>query len=211
VIVRLTAHMRQALITASHQDGLRRTHETLHGQPPWPAPPMTLHALNRRGLVTYTRILNRKGDPVDIWRITEAGRQALNPPARNNRHRPRFLQREIWRGGDYTTNHRVSIDSDIAPGNRRTAVEVILTDEDLTRFAAAATRRRKRVLRDNGTSLDQQTIEQRLEQVTLAAGRSHFDVHSEIRLIRFMHNNGREHAALSRLTVLEARLSQRAA
>jgi hypothetical protein len=101
---KLTANMQAALERAQREDGIRRVHRTdKPGRPPWPAPAPTICALLRHGLLEHSRNRNRDGWWADIWKITDAGRLALDPPAGIRRARTRILQRDIWRGGDYTT------------------------------------------------------------------------------------------------------------
>lgn len=84
-MTRLTELMRTTLENAARQDGLRRTHDDKPGRPPWPMPHQSLNALVNRGLLAHTRTRNRKGYPLDIWRITDTGREALKPPQRISR------------------------------------------------------------------------------------------------------------------------------
>jgi hypothetical protein len=75
--------------------------------PRWPAHPGTLHALERRELVARGEIRNRDGWPVTTWTITDAGRQALEPPEIFRRERDVYLAHpnpDI--SGDYTTDPR---------------------------------------------------------------------------------------------------------
>jgi len=71
--------------------GLRRVHDGV-GRPPWPAPWQTLYALQRRELIVRTERLSRKGDRVEEWAITEAGREALSPPVVPRRETVRSLR-----------------------------------------------------------------------------------------------------------------------
>lgn len=79
--MKLTPAMREALTKAKRDDGLRRTHDGTPGKPAWPAPPATIAALIRHELVTHDQIRNRKAFLVDIWKITDTGREALEPSA----------------------------------------------------------------------------------------------------------------------------------
>jgi hypothetical protein len=212
---RLTTHMRQALQTAAAQDGLRRTHDTEHGQPPWPAPPATLHALLNRQLVTHTRIRNRKGYHVDTWTITDAGREALNPPPRQHTTRPRYMQPAGSRGGDYTTNPARSIDTD-QPPHGRFAVAISVTHADLTDYAAIAEAKRREQAEAQARAQRQLretlTFERRLVEANRQAKRQHVNVSSEMRLIERMltraQAGGRKPpaSAFDRIQALEQRL-----
>lgn len=109
---RLTPAMHKALDHARRAGptGLRRVHDNKPGRPEWPAHPATLTALLRRGHIEHRRLKNRNDWPVDQWTITDTGRLALNPPTRPKPDRPRFLQSEVWRGGDTTNEPSRSID-----------------------------------------------------------------------------------------------------
>lgn len=72
--------MREALQIMSRPEGMRRVHHAGPGKPPWPAHPNTIRALTRHGLATHSQAINRRGLTVDIWRITPAGQQTLDPP-----------------------------------------------------------------------------------------------------------------------------------
>jgi hypothetical protein len=85
--VKLTPNMHAALADAAKRsEGLRRVHDPdTPGAAPWPqlrggpANANALAALVRRGFLTRERIRRRRtGAPVDVWRITDAGREALS-------------------------------------------------------------------------------------------------------------------------------------
>lgn len=89
--MQLTALMHQAL-TRANTEPLRRIHNPrIPGKPRWPAHPLTLHALEQHGLLARTRITNGRGNPVDLWTITNPGRESLQPVERLLEHRPVFL------------------------------------------------------------------------------------------------------------------------
>ena len=111
--MKLTARMRETLQHAAKQD-LRRVHDDKPGKPPWPAPPATLYALVRHELLEHARVRNRKGWHVDLWTITDTGRQALIPRELVIPDRPVYLNRWVSSGGDYTHNrHRASDDLEV--------------------------------------------------------------------------------------------------
>lgn len=107
---RIAGPMREAL-QAARANPLRRTHTIdpttglpPEGKPPWPAAANTLAALVRRGLLERGQTRNRKDEHVDLWKITSAGRQALEPRERHIEERTVFL---AWTGrgqGDFTTD-----------------------------------------------------------------------------------------------------------
>lgn len=80
--MRLTPNMREALTKAKRDDGLRRVHDNTPGKPHWPAHPSTLRALQDRELLQHDEIRNRKAFRVEIWKITDKGREALDPKAK---------------------------------------------------------------------------------------------------------------------------------
>jgi hypothetical protein len=107
--------MLAALTDASkRQEGLRRTHDPdTPGAAPWPqlrggpANANALAALVRRGFLTRERIKHRRtGAPVDVWSITDAGREALVPKPVKRRDTPqqlrvatggtKFMQGGVW-------------------------------------------------------------------------------------------------------------------
>jgi hypothetical protein len=105
----MTKNMRDALHAATKQP-LRRLHNPQPGTPPWPAHPTTLNALTRHNYLTLTERRNKHGWRLQEWQITDAGRQALNPPPRVLRDTPRFLSRPSRTTGDYTANRHRAID-----------------------------------------------------------------------------------------------------
>jgi hypothetical protein len=108
-LVSMTKNMRDALHAATKQP-LRRLHNPQPGTPPWPAHPTTLNALTRHNYLTLTERRNKHGWRLQEWQITDAGRQALNPPPRVLRDTPRFLSRPSRTTGDYTANRHRAID-----------------------------------------------------------------------------------------------------
>ena len=87
---RLTPRMRDALQQAARAP-IRTTRPQSHRNPPQTPRKATLEALTRRGLLKPSERLNRRGEPIVEWAITEAGRQALEPRVVVRRDRPRFL------------------------------------------------------------------------------------------------------------------------
>jgi hypothetical protein len=83
--------MRDALLRASREP-LRRLHDDHPGAPPWPAPSASLRALVRRGLLEHRERRNRHGRRVEEWTVTDAGLEALHPPAKVKRDTPRSLR-----------------------------------------------------------------------------------------------------------------------
>lgn len=127
----LSAPMRQALVEA-RRGPLRRLHDDQPGKPPWPAPPASLAALVSRGLLETGTMRSRKGWHIDTWTITDAGREAIAPPAARSRpDHPRFLARPTRSTPDYTTNPSRAIDN-LEP----------VSDELLATYAADAEQRR---------------------------------------------------------------------
>lgn len=108
----MTGCMRHALEQARRAGptGLRRVHDDKPGRPAWPAHPATLAALVRRGHLEHRRVRNRRTWWVDVWTITDTGREALAPSMRTRPDRPLYLQRRVWHGGDYTRNRSDAID-----------------------------------------------------------------------------------------------------
>lgn len=83
----LNDRQRHALEDAKSNDGLRRTHDpNTPSAAPWPAPHVwqTLNSLTNRGLLVKTTADNGE-QRVDTWRITDAGREALDPPPKTRR------------------------------------------------------------------------------------------------------------------------------
>lgn len=74
-----TPRMIEALQLTRHPGGLRRKHPPGPGKPAWPAHACTLHALVRNQLVTHREGRSKEGWRVQIWEITPAGRDILNP------------------------------------------------------------------------------------------------------------------------------------
>jgi hypothetical protein len=223
--MRLTARMHDTLTTAA-RNPLRRTHDTTAD---WPAHAATLAALVRHGLLDRSERRNRRGFKVDIWTITDPGREQLNPPPRYRPDRPLFLAhcgairyRKLpakgpndlgrWviagtrddasqsNSGDYTTNPAKAIDH----------LEVV-DPADVLRFTATARQREQDRKRQNGTLLDAKAFDDRLEQARLVAREHRMDVTSEVWVIRQIAATGREQSATRRLAKLETQLQQRAA
>jgi len=70
--MRLTDHMREALVRASKEDGLRRIDDNEPGRPPWPAPHQTLERARiktprYRGqfAISPLRLNNEQGSTID--------------------------------------------------------------------------------------------------------------------------------------------------
>jgi hypothetical protein len=217
--VKLSVLMRDAL-NAAACNPLRRTHDTAHGKPPWPAHPATLAALVRHGFLVRTEKRNRRAHRVEEWAITDTGREALNPPPRHRPDRPLYMARcgaiqyrvlpngrwAVAGGGseDYTTDPRKSIDVD-----RGTAVEVMPVD--LERFAARAREREHQRKQAKGIALDGLTLEDRIGQVKVAARACRVDISGELWVVQRMLAFGRGQSAGRRLARLETQLRQRAA
>lgn len=89
---RMSQRMVDTLRLSSGRDGIRRVHKPGPGQPPWPAHPLTLHALIGRGLVEVRETRNSKDYRVTVWTITDAGREALSPAPRVVRDATRRLR-----------------------------------------------------------------------------------------------------------------------
>jgi hypothetical protein len=108
--MRLSDQMTEALQRARRGE-LRRVHKPGPGKPPWPAHPATIAALLNRGLLNHSRKPNRHAWPVDTWTLTEAGHEALAPPApRSGRDRVRFLADRSKSLTDYTSDPGKRID-----------------------------------------------------------------------------------------------------
>jgi hypothetical protein len=104
--VRLTANMRDVLAAAAKQELRRPPHEG-PGARPWPAAWQTLYSLVNRGLLEASVRKNRAGHELEVWTITDTGRQALQPPEIFRRERDVYLAHpnpDI--SGDYTTDPR---------------------------------------------------------------------------------------------------------
>lgn len=144
--IRLTVHMRDALVRATGGP-LKRVHDGSPGQPPWPAPAATLAALLRHELVDHTVMQIETGEIVETWEINDRGQEALEPPLpRHRADRARYLQREVWRGGDYTTD----------PAHRIDDLEVVNGRELKANWAEQAERdRAEAVIADVQQSLDE--------------------------------------------------------
>lgn len=145
--MRLTTPMRDALKQARPPHGLRRVHVPGPGAPPWPAHPSTLAALLRHGLVEHDVDRDRRGYMRETWTTNDAGREALDPPPRHRSDRPRYLQRDVWRGGDYTTDPNRRIDElevAIAPAHIVRAGRVRHADAQDRKSAANKLGRQKR-------------------------------------------------------------------
>ena len=167
----------------------------------------TVDALWAKGLITWAT-----DDPENprsvgrVARLTQAGFAALRPRRRPRSQKPRYLQRDIWRGGDYTTEPGRSIDFDTAG-----AVEVLVTDDDLDDFAYDAAQRRFDSLKEAGDELDTLEFTRRVERLERVARAHHANINRDVRLIRYMHQDGRTNRAAARLRALEAQFQMRAA
>lgn len=230
--MKLTNNMRATLKLAK-RGPLRRIHNPNHpGPPAWPANHATLAALVRHHLLERQQIKNKRGYNVNLWTITPAGRQALEPAERFREARPLYLARGSVRfrkqpngrwavitdsrsdvnEDDYTSDPRQSIDRDRAPTARtQTAVPVLVDRDDLDAFTRRARRREEARKRSNGDRLDTKTSRERLEQLQRVAREHHVNISDECRLIRHMIDSGRENDALRRITKIETNLQQRAA
>jgi len=225
----ITESMRVVLKEAARrQEGLRRLHGDQPGSPPWPAHPSTLAALVRRGLLERASGRTRRGSRIDTWRITEAGRLELNPPAQVMQDRPLYLARgsvryrllpdnrwavdESGSSGDYTSDPHRSIDNDRHPTTEKTtAVEVLVTPADIANFTREARERETARRQQHGRTLDTHPLGDRLTRLRPIAREQRVDIHGEHRLIRHLISQGRDTAAEGRLTQLETQLGQRAA
>jgi hypothetical protein len=107
--VTLTAKSRETLDTIRRQPA-RRIHEPGPGSPPWPHHPSTLAALLRHELVDHVVDRDRRGYWRETWTINDVGRTALEPVELTGRDVPRFLARDVWRHGDYTTEQHDAAD-----------------------------------------------------------------------------------------------------
>lgn len=157
MVTRLTEPMRTALQAAARQS-LRRVHTPGPGKPPWPAHASTLAALLRHELVDHGVDRDRRGYWRETWTITDQGRAALTPPQRRVSSQPKYLQREVWRGGDTTTEPHRSIDYEIRDVvardgrtvQRRVPIDVVdadLLDHRPGRHRHAGTQNRRAVAR----------------------------------------------------------------
>lgn len=98
----LTPLMRAALQQALRSNGeLRRVHDDREGSPPWPAHPASLAALVRHGLMEESERRSNKGHRMQLWQITDAGREALDPPKK--------AQRDVFRPMGGNTTSRVMV------------------------------------------------------------------------------------------------------
>jgi hypothetical protein len=100
------------------------------GRRPWPAPAGTLRALERHGLMTVARVLNKDGLPTDVWEITQAGKDALDPPARHRQeskkwlgvkghNSTRFMQFGVWKDATFPDADKEVDPAYLKPGGRR--------------------------------------------------------------------------------------------
>jgi hypothetical protein len=74
----MTSRMLAAL-RAAQNGPLRRVHDVEHGRAPWPAPPASLAALVRQGLLERSSRVSKKNHRIDEWHVTDAGRETLKP------------------------------------------------------------------------------------------------------------------------------------
>jgi DNA-binding PadR family transcriptional regulator len=100
----MTNGMRSALEAAS-KHALRRVHDG-PGAPPWPAHSASLAALVRRGYLERSQLISRKGHRVDLWTLTDEGREALKPQRLIGSERPVFMAR----GSGVTSERAMAID-----------------------------------------------------------------------------------------------------
>lgn len=233
--VKLTENMRTVLERAKKQ-ALQRRHTNTPGATPWPAHHSTLRRLVELELVTYIERDSRAGNRLELWEITPAGVQALEPRLTIIKDRPRYLaaagaikykklpptspvDRGRWTvdeagtgPGDYTSDPTKSIDNDNHPQTgAKTAVEVLVTPTDLERYAEDAEVRHKLRLTDHGRRLDNTSLDARIANLQSTARANHVDLSSEMRLIAHMLTTRRTQDALRRITKAEARLQQRLA
>lgn len=218
--------MRDVLSEAERrQEGLRRLFDD---QARWPANPATLNALVRHGLLARETSHTRRGVKVTIWRITDIGREALNPPEIIRADQPIYMARGSVRfrllpdnrwavadsenSSDYTSDPSRSIDTVKHPTTgKTTALEVLVGPTSIESYTRQARKRERERREQNGRALDTHPLTERLNlarQVALDRG---VDISDDARLIRHMLATGREDHALARLVQLEARLGQRAA
>ena len=80
--MKLTALMREALEHAHRHGEIRRVHDDTPGQPPWPFPAASLAALTRRDLLASSKRRSKRGHQMDVWKITDAGREEFKARAR---------------------------------------------------------------------------------------------------------------------------------
>lgn len=99
----LTPAMRDALRRA-RSEPLRRVHRPGPGRAPWPHHPSTLAALVRNGFVVRGEHHSRRGNRTETWTITDAGREALDPPPDPPKpDRPTLLVQRPGRSPNYRT------------------------------------------------------------------------------------------------------------
>lgn len=103
----MRGRMRDALEAASKHT-LRRVHTGEPGSPAWEHHPGTLRALERRGWLEYSEIRSRQQNRVQLWTITDAGKDALRPPRLVGSERPVFMAR-----GSGTTSERAMAIDDV--------------------------------------------------------------------------------------------------
>jgi DNA-binding PadR family transcriptional regulator len=100
--------MRATLEDAAKRD-LRRVHQDGPGAAHWPAHPSSLAALVRRDYLDHKRLTSKNGRPVDVWTITELGREVLKGlTAWIPDDKPEFMAP----GGGRTKDHSRSVDRD---------------------------------------------------------------------------------------------------
>ena len=160
----LTENMRTVLELATKQT-LTRVHNPQEpGKPPWPANPVTLHALVRHELVRLDERLSRQRYRIQEWTITERGREALKPQIRLAPDRPRYLCRPSRTTGDYTYDHTQSLDIDTPPENgTRMAVETV-GPSVLAQFARDARDREKTAKLERERQKDNLQLYERLQR-----------------------------------------------
>lgn len=131
--------MRSTLEEAVRHE-LRRVHDETSGAAPWPAHPVTLAALVRRGLLAHSTRKSKRGHRLDAWAITEHGRDVLAPRERFRRETLVYLRRPASENhGDFTTDRSYAIDD--APVIDTSTLDHAWTQLAEERRAAAEDRR----------------------------------------------------------------------
>lgn len=149
----MTKQMHAVLQQAATQE-LRRTFDT-PTPPAWPAPPSTLAALVRHGLLERTERRTRHHHTMWVWTITDAGKHALEPTELFKDERPVYLGQVGYELGDddhdelrekgYTTNPLRRIDPLPVAGPASTVWRRKATDNTV---AAIARKQRARQAAD---------------------------------------------------------------
>jgi hypothetical protein len=139
--------MRETLEDAARQE-LRRVHEDQPGAAPWPAHPLTLAALVRRGLLSYSSRRSKRGHQLEAWSITGDGRAALEPREVFRRQADVYLTRaalslNVGGHGEYTTDPGRALCHDDAPIIDPASLDRAWTEIAEERRAAADDRRER--------------------------------------------------------------------